>query len=95
MKVFISIWRDKRSGGQLYQHLRPHGKRYYNKRASSKAGRGCIPSRIYITVRPSIDETKGRIGDWEGDTIIDSQYRDVIVSYIGKHSKSTLLKKVA
>ena len=91
--IYQYIWRDKRSGGELYQPLRHHGRRY-NKRALGKAGRGCIPGRIDITARPSIVETKGRIGDWEGDTIIGSRHRGAIVSYVDRHSKLTLLKKI-
>lgn len=91
--IYQIIWRDKRAGGQLYQQLRHCGKRY-NKRASGKAGRGCIPGRVDITARPLVVETKSRIGDWEGDTIIGSQHRGAIVSYVDRHSKLTLLKKV-
>ncbi len=91
--IYQYVWRDKRSGGQLYKHLRHHGKRY-NKRSSGKAGRGCIPDRIDITKRPPIVETKSRIGDWEGDTIIGAQHKGAIVSYVDRNSKFTLLKKI-
>lgn len=66
--IYQYIWRDKRAGGQLYKHLRHSGKKY-NKRSSGKAGRGCIPNRVDITLRPLIVEEKSRVGDWEGDTI--------------------------
>ena len=91
--IYQFVWRDKRSGGKLYKHLRHRGKRY-NKRSSGKAGRGCIPDRIDITARPSIVETKSRIGDWEGDTIIGAKHKGAIVSYVDRHSKFTLLKKI-
>lgn len=77
----------------MYAHLRHNGKRY-NKRSSGKAGRGRIPNRVDITARPAIVETKSRIGDWEGDTIIGAKHQMAIVSYVDRHSKYTLLKKI-
>jgi len=91
--IYKMIWADKRAGGILYKYLRHHGKRY-NKRSSGKAGRGCIPGRIDISERPKIVEEKSRIGDWEGDTIIGAKHQGAIVSYVDRHSKFTLLKKI-
>lgn len=91
--IYQFVWRDKHAGGKLYKHLRHRGKRY-NKRSSGKAGRGCIPDRVDITARPPIVETKSRIGDWEGDTIIGAKHKGAIVSYVDRHSKFTLLKKI-
>ena len=91
--IYQHIWKDKRIGGHLYEHLRHHGKKY-NKRSSGKAGRGCIPNRVDIEERPLIVEQKTRIGDWEGDTIIGVKHQGAIVSYVDRCSKFTLLKKV-
>jgi len=91
--IYQYVWHDKRSGGNLHQHLRHRGKRY-NKRSSGKTGRGCIPERVDITERPAIVETKSRIGDWEGDTIVGAKHKGAIVSYVDRHSKFTLLKKI-
>jgi IS30 family transposase len=91
--IYRYVWKDKREGGLLYKHLRHRGKRY-NKRGSGKAGRGCIPDRIAIKERPLVVEEKSRIGDWEGDTIIGAKHKGAIVSYVDRHSKYTLLKKV-
>jgi IS30 family transposase len=91
--IYRYVWKDKREGGLLYQHLRRGGKRY-NKRSSGKAGRGCIPNRVDIKERPLVVEEKSRIGDFEGDTIIGAKHQGAIVSYVDRHSKYTLLKKV-
>ena len=72
--IYQYIWRDKRQGGNLYQHLRHHGKKY-NKRSGKTAGRGCIPNRVDIEKRPAIVEQKSRIGDWEGDLIIGAKHQ--------------------
>ena len=89
--IYQHIWKDKRTGGTLYQHLRHHGKKY-NKRSSGKAGRGCIPNRVDIDERPPVVEDKTRIGDWEGDTIVGANHRGAIVSYVDRCSKFTVLK---
>jgi len=91
--IYRYVWQDKRTGGLLYRHLRHTGKRY-NKRRSVNAGRGCIPNRVDITQRPAIVETKSRIGDWEGDTIIGAKQQMAILTYADRHSKFTLLKKM-
>jgi IS30 family transposase len=91
--IYKMIWVDKQAGGTLYKHLRHHGKRY-NKRSSLKAGRGCIPGRVDISERPQIVESKSRIGDWEGDTIIGAKHQGVIVTYVDRHSKFALFKKL-
>lgn len=91
--IYRYIWRNKQHGGTLYKHLRHNGKKY-NKRSSSKAGRGCIPGRIDISERPSIVEEKSRLGDWEIDTIIGKDHKGAIVSMVDRYSKLTMLEKV-
>ena len=91
--IYRHIWSDKRTGGKLYMHLRHNGKRY-NKRSSGKAGRGCIPNRVDITARPAIVETKSRIGDWEGDTVISAVSKTALLTVVDRCSKFTLIKKI-
>jgi len=92
--IYRYVWQDKRMGGELYRHLRHHGKRY-NKRSSGKAGRGCISNRIDIAERPAIVEEKSRIGDWEGDTLSGVRHKaEAILSYVDRCSKLTILQKL-
>ena len=93
-EIYRYIWENKQRGGELYKNLRHNGKKY-NKRGSKKAGRGFIPNRIDIDKRPSIVEEKIRIGDWEVDTIIGKNHKGAIVSMVDRHSKLTMLAKVA
>lgn len=86
------IWADKKSGGDLYKHLRHRGK--YHKRSSGKAARGCIPGRVDISERSKIVERKSRIGDWEGDTIIGAKNQGAILSLVDRCSKFTQLKSI-
>lgn len=91
--IYRFVWKEKQMGGNLYKHLRHHGKKY-NKRSSWKAGRGFIPGRIDISERPQIVEEKSRIGDFEGDTIIGGKCQGAILSYVDRCSKFVLLKKI-
>ena len=92
--IYRFIWKDKHDGGVLYKQLRHRGKKY-NKRGSSKSGRGCIPGRIDIKERPSVVEEKIRIGDIELDTIQSMGHKGAIVSMVDRASKLTKLVKVS
>ena len=84
--IYQHIWKDKKSGGKLYLNLRQQGKKR-NKRGEKKAGRGLIPDRIGIELRPAIVDLKVRIGDWEGDTIVGKDHRGAIVSMVERKTK--------
>jgi len=91
--IYRHVWANKKAGGLLYTHLRRRGKKY-NHRGAKTAGRGCIPNRVDIQQRPAIVESKRRIGDWEGDTIIGAKQQGVILSLVDRKSKFTLLTKM-
>lgn len=91
--IYRYILNDKLSGGTLYTHLRC--KKQRKKRYGSKtAGRGCIPNRVDIENRPAIVDSRKRVGDWEGDTIIGC-YKGgaVIASMVERKSRYTVLAK--
>lgn len=69
--IYQRILADKKSGGILYTHLRCKKKRK-KRYGANDSGRGRIPNRVDIDERPAIVESKRRVGDWEGDTVIDS-----------------------
>ncbi|HET9435125.1 MAG TPA: IS30 family transposase [Chitinophagaceae bacterium] len=91
--IYQHVSKDKKNGGLLYKHLRRSGKKY-NKRSKGSAGRGCIPNRVDISLRPMIVEEKSRLGDWETDTIIGADHDGAIVSIVDRTSKLTKLAKV-
>jgi len=91
--IYKYIWQDKKSGGDLYQHLRRRAKKY-NKRSSKNAGRGLIPNRVDIDQRPPIVEKKERFGDFELDTIVGANHRGAIVSIVDRASKYAFLELV-
>jgi transposase, IS30 family len=91
--IYQHILKDKRSGGNLYTHLRCKKKRK-KRYGSARSTRGIIPNRVDIDKRPAIVESRRRIGDWEGDTIIGSHTRgSVIASMVERKSRYTVLTK--
>lgn len=91
--IYLYIYADKRAGGTLYRHLRSQKKQ--RKRYGSHARRAQIPNRVSIEQRPAIVSRKGRLGDWEADTIIGARHKGAILSCIERKSKLTLLRKLA
>lgn len=91
--IYNYIWEDKSEGGQLYKHLRNSGKK--KKKGYGKvANRGKIKNKRSIEERPEIVENKGRIGDWEGDTIIGKNHKGAIVTLTERVSNYELMIKV-
>jgi transposase, IS30 family len=90
--VYQHIYRDKARGGDLWHHLRCQKRR--RKRYGRYGRRGQIPGRVSIEERPALVETRGRLGDWELDTIIGRAPRRAIVSMVERKSKYTLLAQV-
>ena len=87
--IYQHIYADKRTGGDLWRHLRcqkPRRKRY----ASGQERRGMIKNRISIDKRPEIVEQKIRIGDWEGDTVIGKNHQGVLVTLAERKSRYVL-----
>jgi IS30 family transposase len=67
--IYRHIWADKRAGGTLHTHLRGAQKRF-RKRYGYYDRRGRLTGKRSISERPAIVEARGRIGDWEADTIL-------------------------
>jgi len=91
--IYQRILEDKQAGGNLYTHLRCKKKRK-KRYGSARSTRGTIPNRVDIDQRPAIVESRRRIGDWEGDTIIGSHIKGaVIASMVERKSRYTVLAK--
>jgi len=91
--IYQRILEDKNANGTLYTHLRCKKKRK-KRYGSARSTRGCIPNRVDIDQRPAIVDSRRRIGDWEGDTIIGSHEGGaVIASMVERKSRFTCLAK--
>ena len=82
-RLYQWIWEDRRMGGDLFTHLRTHGRRH-RKRGSGKNSRSLIPNRRDISERPPIVEEKSRLGDLEIDTIVGANARQHIVTVVDR-----------
>jgi len=85
--IYSYIKEEKRDNGNLYKYLRR--KKKYRKRY--RAERGIIKNKISIEDRPSIVDSKSRIGDWEGDTIVSRQDKAVLVTLVERRSKFSVI----
>ena len=90
--VYQHVYADKRTGGNLHEHLRCQ--KTYRKRAGSNERRGKIPHTTSIEQRPEIVEQRIRLGDWEVDLILGKGHQGVVVTLTERKSRFTLLKKV-
>jgi transposase, IS30 family len=87
--IYQHVLKDKRSGGDLYTHLRCQKilrKRY----GSGRERRGQITNRVCIEQRPAIVDDKSRLGDWEGDTVVGKDHKGVLVTLVERKSRYTL-----
>ena len=90
--IYQHIYADKRSGGNLYLHLRCRKKR--KKRYGNYDRRGQLPNRVSIDKRPFVVDSRQRIGDWEGDTIIGKGHKGALVTLVDRKSLYTLIEPV-
>jgi IS30 family transposase len=90
--IYQHILVDQQAGGDLYTHLRQHGKR--RKRYGKYDRRGKLPNRVSIEERPQIVEQRTRLGDWEIDTLVGKGHRGALVSLVERKSRYTLLQPV-
>jgi IS30 family transposase len=91
--IYLHIWKDKRTGGDLYLDLRQQGKKY-DKRRNGKSTRGQIINRVCIDDRPSVVDSKSRVGDWEIDTVIGKGHSGALVTIVERKMKFTVSAQV-
>ena len=92
-RIYQYIWSDKKSGGDLYSHLRRQG-RTYRKRGNNKDTRGLIKGRVNISNRDNIVELRNRFGDLEVDLIIGKNHNQAILTINDRASGVLRMRKV-
>lgn len=82
--IYQFVYRDR---SDLKAYLRCRKGKYQRKRGTAKreAARDAMKTR-HIHDRPAIVERRDRIGDWEGDTIIDRTKRQRILTHVERAS---------
>ena len=89
--IYQHILSDKRSGGDLYTHLRHQNKTYRKRYGSANPrNRNGIPNRTDIDDRPEVVNTRERVGDWEADTMIGKNHKGALVTLDERKSKLRL-----
>lgn len=91
--IYRHIYQNKQEGGDLYVYLRR--RHTYRRRIDKYCSRKGWSSRRPISERPSVVETRSRIGDWEADTIIGRERKGGIISLVERRSRYCLLQKVS
>ncbi len=92
-RIYQHIWQNKARGGDLYQQLRRHGRRYH-KRCNGKTSRGQIKNRISIDERPEVVDERSRVGDWEIDTVIGKGQSGALVTIVERATRFTVSAQV-
>ena len=94
--VYQYILSDKKTGGDLYTHLRHQSKTYRKHYGSAhKRSRNGIPNRTDIDERPDSVNAREQVGDWEADTMIGKNHRGVFVTLDERKSKLRLAMPVS
>ena len=93
-RLYQHIWKDKKRGGEIYQHLRNQGRKY-RKRGDKKDNRGIIKNRIDIDERPEIVADRSRFGDVEVDLIVGKNHKEFILTINDRASGMLKMRKVA
>jgi len=91
--IYRHIWREKRSGGLLYRHLRQSSKQK-RKRYNSHDSRGILRGKRDITERPESAETRSEPGHAEVDLVHGSGTRDCILTLVDRQTRRVHIRKL-
>lgn len=92
--IYQHIYANKAAGGTLHTHLRSQKQRR-KRYGSGRSRRGQIRNRRPICERPAIVDTRTRVGDWEGDTVIGTQESQAIVTLVERKTGYLVARKVS
>lgn len=91
--IYQLIYTDMYHGGDLYTHLRIAAKPY-RKRYGVYDRRGKIKNRVSIDERPAVVDSRSRIGDWEGDTIIGKGRQSALLTMVERKTLYTVIVRL-
>jgi IS30 family transposase len=92
--IYQYVLRDKRSGGELYRHLR-YRKKYHKRYGYDDRRRKKLPNARSIDERPAVVEARSRLGDWEVDTMSGRGRRGGLLTLTERKSRFTLLERLS
>lgn len=92
--IYRRIRKDKREGGSLYRYTRIMSK-VGRKRYRSRPTRGVLLGKRHIREREAIVEQRGRIGDWELDTVMGTvSRRECVLTLVERRSGFAMIRKL-
>lgn len=91
--IYRHVWRDKRSGGKLYTHLRCAQKRR-RKGYGHYDSRGRLAGKRHISERPPSVESRQEFGHWEIDTVMGRGSKDCILSLVERKTGLAIIGKL-
>jgi len=84
--IYSWILKDKKKGGILWTHLRRANRKRRKRYGKVDHRAGPIKDRVSIEKRPEIIETRSRVGDLEGDTVVGKNHRGNIITLVDRVS---------
>jgi IS30 family transposase len=91
--IYAYVYKEKRNGGKLFEHLRQAHRRR-RRRANLRGKRGRIVGRVPIDKRPKMVNARKRTGDWEGDTVFGQGHRKALVTALERKTGFLMAQKV-
>src|SRR5205085_2792809 len=92
--IYRRLRKDKRQDGTLYRYTRILSK-FGRKRYRSRPTRGVLLGKRHIRERGEIVERRGRIGDWELDTVMGAlNTRECVLTLVERRSGFTMIRKL-
>ena len=92
--IYLHVWEDKWTGGELWTHFRQAAKKR-RKRYASRDSRGRLAGKRHISERPPEVEDRKALGHWEGDTVKgDSQGENTVVTMVERATGYLMMGKL-
>ncbi|MHC4717355.1 MAG: IS30 family transposase [Planctomycetota bacterium] len=91
--IYRWLWADPDRAERLRAHLRVAWRKR-RKRYGKPSKRGQIPNRVPIDERPAVVNGRGRLGDWEGDTIFGKARTGCVVTNVDRASRYLVTRRL-
>jgi IS30 family transposase len=92
--IYVRVWRDKATGGDLWKHMRQATKKR-RKRYGAYDSRGKVAGKRHISERPPEVEDRREVGHWEIDTVMGTEHgRNSVLTLVERATGYTVMGKL-
>ena len=91
--IYRWIWACPQRSQRLRCHLRVAWKKR-RKVYGKPSKRGQIPNRVSIEERPAVVDSRDRLGDWEGDTVVGKGHGGYVLTNVDRASRYLVTRKL-